>query len=99
MGPAKQLSRTPLSVAGVTTVVSSTLTVKTSGAGFIDLTAEVTKFADEAAAQEGAITLFVRHTSASLTIQENADPSVLRDLMTILDRLAPEDVPWTHDTE
>jgi secondary thiamine-phosphate synthase enzyme len=43
--------------------------------------------------------LFIRHTSASLTIQENADPSVLDDLMTALDRLAPENAGWTHDTE
>jgi secondary thiamine-phosphate synthase enzyme len=43
--------------------------------------------------------LFIRHTSASLTIQENADPSVLRDLQTALARLAPEDAGWTHDAE
>jgi secondary thiamine-phosphate synthase enzyme len=43
--------------------------------------------------------LFVRHTSASLTIQENADPSVLDDLLTALARLAPENAGWTHDTE
>ncbi len=43
--------------------------------------------------------LFIRHTSASLTIQENADPSVLADLTTALDRLAPENAGWTHDTE
>ena len=45
------------------------------------------------------MTLFIRHTSASLTIQENADPSVLDDLTTALDRLAPEDAGWRHDTE
>ena len=45
------------------------------------------------------MTLFIRHTSASLTIQENADPSVLDDLMTALGRLAPEDAGWSHDTE
>jgi secondary thiamine-phosphate synthase enzyme len=95
----KSISRTALSAVGVTTIVSSTLTVQTPGAGFIDLTAEVGKFADDAVANEGAITLFVRHTSASLTIQENADPSVLRDLMTTLNRLAPEGADWTHDTE
>jgi secondary thiamine-phosphate synthase enzyme len=43
--------------------------------------------------------LFCRHTSASLTIQENADPSVLDDLMTVLDRLARADAEWTHRTE
>jgi len=45
------------------------------------------------------LTLFIRHTSASLTVQENADPSVLDDLTTTLDRLAPEHAGWTHDTE
>ena len=45
------------------------------------------------------MTLFIRHTSASLTIQENADPSVLDDLMTALGRLAPEGAGWSHDTE
>ena len=45
------------------------------------------------------MTLFIRHTSASLTIQENADPTVLVDLTTALDRLAPEDAGWRHDTE
>ena len=53
----------------------------------------------KAGAKDGAVTLFIRHTSASLTIQENADPSVLDDLMTALGRLAPEDGGWTHDTE
>jgi secondary thiamine-phosphate synthase enzyme len=50
-------------------------------------------------AREGAVALFIRHTSASLTIQENADPSVLRDLITALDRFAPEDAGWSHVTE
>ena len=43
--------------------------------------------------------LFLRHTSASLTIQENADPDVQTDLVSALDRLAPEDAPWIHDVE
>ena len=79
--------------------MSSLLTVQTPGAGFVDVTAEIAKFVREARAREGGVTLFIRHTSASLTIQENADPSVLDDLMTALDRLAPEDAGWTHDTE
>jgi len=93
------LSRTPPSRVSINSVVSSILTVQTSGAGFIDLTAELAKFIDAAAAQDGAVTLFIRHTSASLTIQENADPSVLRDLTTTLARLAPEDIDWTHNSE
>ena len=99
MTSSKSLSRSSLSSVSVNTIVSSLLTVQTSGRGFIDLTAEVVKFAREAGAKEGAVTLFIRHTSASLTIQENADPTVLVDLTTALDRLAPEDAGWRHDTE
>jgi secondary thiamine-phosphate synthase enzyme len=80
-------------------VVSSLLTVQTSGRGFLDITAEIAKFAKDAGAVEGQLTLFIRHTSASLTIQENADPSVLKDLTTALDRFAPENAGWSHDTE
>ena len=99
MTPPKSLSRAALSTVTANTVVSSVLTVQTSGAGFVDLTREVARFAADASAREGAVTLFVRHTSASLTIQENADPSVLDDLMMALSRLAPEDAGWSHDTE
>jgi secondary thiamine-phosphate synthase enzyme len=80
-------------------IVSSLLTVQTRGAGFVDLNNDVAKFVREVRAREGAVTLFIRHTSASLTIQENADPSVLADLMTALGRLAPENAGWSHDTE
>ena len=93
------ISRTPLSTVSAATIVSSLLTVQTPGAGFVDLTAEIAKFVQEAGAKEGAVTLFIRHTSASLTIQENADPAVLDDLAAALDRLAPEDAGWRHDTE
>jgi secondary thiamine-phosphate synthase enzyme len=92
-------SRTPLSMVNITNVASSLLRVQTSGRGFVDLTSEIAKFVNEAGAVEGMVTLFIRHTSASLTIQENADPSVLRDLTAALDRLAPEDAGWSHDTE
>jgi secondary thiamine-phosphate synthase enzyme len=95
----KSLSRSAPSTISATTIVSSLLTVQTKGAGFTDLTAEIAKFVREAAAREGAVTLFIRHTSASLTIQENADPSVLKDLTTALNRLAPENAGWVHGTE
>jgi secondary thiamine-phosphate synthase enzyme len=88
----------PSSVAA-NSIVSSLLSVQTRGAGFVDVTADVAKFLREAHGREGAVTLFIRHTSASLTIQENADPSVLADLMTVLGRLAPENAGWSHDTE
>src|SRR5580692_1870535 len=93
------ISRSPLSTVSAGTIVMSQLAVRTSGRGFVDLTAEVAKFARDAAAQEGVVMLFIRHTSASQTIQENADPSVLEDLLTALARLAPENAGWTHDTE
>ena len=72
-------------------IASSLLTVQTPGCGFTDLTSEAAKFVAEAHARDGALTLFIRHTSASLTIQENADPSVLVDLTTALSRLAPRE--------
>jgi secondary thiamine-phosphate synthase enzyme len=99
MTSSKSLSHTAPSTVTANTIVSSLLTVPTSGPGFVDLTREVATFVKDAGAREGAVTLFIRHTSASLTIQENADPSVLDDLMTALDRLAPEDGGWSHDTE
>ena len=95
----KSVSRSAPSTVTAATIVSSLLTVQTSGPGFTDLTADISGFVRETGAHEGAVTLFIRHTSASLTIQENADPSVLDDLMTALDRLAPEGAGWRHDTE
>jgi secondary thiamine-phosphate synthase enzyme len=92
-------SRSPLSTVSAASIVTSLLTIQTPGRGFVDLTAEVAKFVRDAGAREGAVTLFIRHTSASLTIQENADPTVLADLTTALDRLAPERAGWRHDTE
>jgi secondary thiamine-phosphate synthase enzyme len=99
MTPPRPTSRTTPSAVSAASIVSSRLTVQTSGRSFLDLTAEIAGFVRDVGAIEGVVTLFIRHTSASLTIQENADPSVLTDLMTALDRLAPEDAGWRHDTE
>jgi secondary thiamine-phosphate synthase enzyme len=99
MTPPRSISRTTPSTVSAASIVSSRLTVQTSGHSFLDLTAEIAGFVKDAGAIEGMVTLFIRHTSASLTIQENADPSVLADLITALDRLAPEDAGWSHDTE
>jgi secondary thiamine-phosphate synthase enzyme len=99
MTSAKSITRSAPSSVQATTIASSLLTVQTPGCGFTDLTGEAAKFVAEAGARDGALTLFIRHTSASLTIQENADPSVLVDLTTALSRLAPENAGWTHDTE
>ena len=99
MASTKSLSRSAPSIVTANTIVSSLLTLQTSGAGFTDITSETAKFLRDANAREGAVTLFIRHTSASLTIQENADPTVLIDLTTALNRLAPENGGWRHDTE
>lgn len=81
------------------TVATARLTVETHGVGFSDLTAEVVHFLKEVGAHEGALFLFLRHTSASLVIQENASPDVQTDLITSLDRLAPQNAGWVHDVE
>ena len=99
MTSAKSITRSAPSSVQATTIASSLLTVQTPGCDFIDLTGEAAKFVAEVRARDGALTLFIRHTSASLTIQENADPSVLVDLQTALSRLAPENAGWTHDSE
>jgi len=87
------------STSETTLTATATLTVETAGEGFVDITREAARFIAEAGAREGALFLFIRHTSASLTIQENADPDVQADLVTALRRLAPDDVPWVHGVE
>jgi secondary thiamine-phosphate synthase enzyme len=76
-----------------------TLSVETHGPGFTDLTREVAGWLGAIEAGDGLLTLFVRHTSASLTIQENADPDVLRDLAETLEKLAPRGVRYHHSLE
>jgi secondary thiamine-phosphate synthase enzyme len=73
--------------------------VETRGPGFADITARVRGWLAECRAGDGSLTIFLRHTSASLTIQENADPDVLADLTTALDRMAPQSAGYRHDIE
>jgi secondary thiamine-phosphate synthase enzyme len=76
------------------------LIVETPGQGLHEITARVQQEVRAAPIADGLCTLFVRHTSASLVIQENADPSARRDLERWLARLVPEGDPfYTHDTE
>jgi secondary thiamine-phosphate synthase enzyme len=75
------------------------LTVPTRGQGFIDLTAEVQAFIERSGIGEGLLTLFCRHTSASLLIQENAARAVRNDLEKFFDELAPEGEHYEHDDE
>jgi secondary thiamine-phosphate synthase enzyme len=81
------------------TIATATLSVETKGVGFVEITREVKQFVAQAAAHSGALLVYVRHTSASLAIQENADPDVQTDLTTALRRLAPEDAGWIHTVE
>ena len=75
------------------------ISISTRGPGFTDVTREVVAWLGSIGAQDGLLTLFVRHTSASLTIQENADADVLRDLADALDKLAPRGARYRHTIE
>ena len=85
------------------TIATATLRVVSPGIGFTDITADARAFLADSGGRDGVLLVFLRHTSASLTIQENADPDVQTDLVTALDRLAPESAPgrkiWVHDAE
>jgi secondary thiamine-phosphate synthase enzyme len=80
-------------------VATATLIVKTGGQGFTEITDDAARFIAAAGARDGALLLYLRHTSASLVIQENADPDVRADLASALDRLVPPGQPWLHDSE
>lgn len=76
------------------------LAVETPGRGLHEITAEVQSRVRRSGISAGLCTIFVRHTSASLVIQENADPSAKRDLERWMDRAVPDGDPFfTHDTE
>jgi secondary thiamine-phosphate synthase enzyme len=76
------------------------ISVRTRGAGLYDVTDELRRFVDAEGLDAGLLTVFIQHTSASLTIQENADPDVLRDLAAFFTRLVPEDDRlYRHTTE
>jgi secondary thiamine-phosphate synthase enzyme len=74
--------------------------IRTSGRGFTDLTARASSFVRQSGVQDGMCNVFLVHTSASLLLGENADPSVRRDLETFFARLAPDGDPaYEHDAE
>jgi secondary thiamine-phosphate synthase enzyme len=80
-------------------LAGTTLRIETPGTGFFDITSNAATFIDQISAGDGILLIYLRHTSASLAIQENADPDVQSDLIAALDRLAPESAPWIHDVE
>ena len=80
-------------------IARASLRLDTPGAGFTEITAQAADFIAQCGAGDGTLLVYLRHTSASLAIQENADPDVQADLAAALDRLAPQDAPWIHDVE
>ncbi|MFO0595664.1 MAG: secondary thiamine-phosphate synthase enzyme YjbQ [Myxococcaceae bacterium] len=76
------------------------VSVATSGRGFFDVTSKLREWLSSVGAREGLLTIFIRHTSASLVVQENADPSVRTDLERFFAELVPDgDRRFTHDAE
>ena len=75
-----------------------TLTIATRGQGLITITREIASWVAEQALNTGLLTVFVQHTSASLTIQENADPDVIRDINEFFRRLVRENESWYRHT-
>ena len=75
------------------------LTVATKGKGLVEITPQVKHWVAAQGIATGLLTLYCRHTSASLLIQENADPDVQRDLQDFFDAIAPESGKYVHDTE
>ncbi len=88
-----------IQVARADSIARAVLSVETSGEGFFEITREVARFLEKIRAGDGVLLLFLRHTSASLVIEENADPDVCVDLVTALNRIAPANAGWVHDTE
>jgi secondary thiamine-phosphate synthase enzyme len=85
--------------APVDTIATARLSVETSGEGFFEITTDVARFLGQIGARDGAVLIYLKHTSASLTIQENADPDVRTDLVMALRRVAPADAGWVHEVE
>ena len=76
-----------------------TLEIVTSPKTFLDITKNVQALVSESGLDNGVCSLFIKHTSASLVIQENHDPSVRQDFETIFSKLVPEDFPYVHNME
>ena len=75
------------------------LEIRTTPKSFLDITSQVQDFVSKSSIQNGVCNLFIKHTSASLVIQENYDPSVRQDFETIFSKLVPEDFPYVHNME
>tara|TARA_B000000460_G_C21515254_1_gene393086 strand:- start:1329 stop:1745 length:417 start_codon:yes stop_codon:yes gene_type:complete len=80
-------------------ISQGSLELRTNPKSFLDITSQVQDFVTKSNIQNGVCHLFIKHTSASLVIQENYDPSVRKDFETIFSNLAPEDFPYVHNME
>ena len=78
---------------------STLLPIRATGPGLREITEEVAEFVNESGIREGLLTLFCKHTSASLLVQENAAPAARRDLERYFERIAPESAAYEHDDE
>ena len=85
--------------APVATISTAALSLETPGQGFFEITREVARFLKTIEARDGVVLIYLKHTSASLVIQENADADVRTDLVTALGRLAPAHAGWVHEVE
>jgi secondary thiamine-phosphate synthase enzyme len=92
-------SLSPVQIGRAETIASAVLSVETGGEGFVEITRDASGFLEKIDARDGTLLMFLRHTSASLVIEENADPDVRTDLVAALSRLAPANAGWVHDTE
>jgi secondary thiamine-phosphate synthase enzyme len=99
LGPGPSVRSSAISTAVPELIATAMIGIETRGRGFIEITGEARRFIGEAGAGQGTLLLHLRHTSASLVIQENADPDVRTDLAAALDRLAPAEAGWVHDVE
>ena len=79
-------------------VYHSNIRIRTRGKGTFEITGEVRRAIGQSGIRTGIVTVFVRHTSASLVIMENADPSARRDLEVFFEKLVPENTPWFSHT-
>jgi secondary thiamine-phosphate synthase enzyme len=78
---------------------AETFSLQTHGKGTTEITREVADIISRSGVRSGTVTVFVQHTSASLVIMENADPSARRDLEVFFDKLVPENTPWFIHTQ
>jgi secondary thiamine-phosphate synthase enzyme len=83
----------------VETIATAVLTIETPGEGFFEISRDAAAFLKDVKARDGTLLLYLKHTSASLVIQENADADVRTDLVTALNRLAPARAGYVHEVE